>query len=207
MYKRALVLCAHTDDLEFGCGGTIARMIDDGTDVFVVVYSLVNPSINPPGILEEEWEMSMDVMGIKPDKRLAFDLPMRELSGWRQPILEGMVYTKTRINPDIVFIPSLQDIHQDHQVIAQEGLRAFKDRTLLGYELAWNNLTFQTTHFVEITVPQLEKKVECLMQYHSQIGKKYIEPGYIRALAITRGHQVGLDYAECFEVYRWVVTV
>jgi hypothetical protein len=57
-YKRALVMCAHTDDMEFGCGGTIARLIEQDTQPFVLVFSMVNPGINPPGILKEEFYLS-----------------------------------------------------------------------------------------------------------------------------------------------------
>ncbi len=54
-------------------------------------------------------------------------------------------------------MPSLHDIHQDHATIAQEGLRAFKNSTILGYELIWNNLTFNTTSFVKLEKNHIER--------------------------------------------------
>jgi LmbE family N-acetylglucosaminyl deacetylase len=182
-------------------------MMEEGAEVYVTVFSMVNPSIAPAETLREEFKCSIITLGISPYRTKTFYYPMRDLLMYRQPILETIVRQRDEVDPDVVFIPSLQDMHQDHQVVANEGFRAFKDRTTLGYELPWNNLNFQTTHFIEIKARHLEKKVEAISQYHSQIGKKYSEPGYIRALAITRGHQVNLDYAECFEVYRWIRTV
>lgn len=204
MYSRALVLCAHTDDLEFGCGGTICRMMEEGTEPFVMIFSMVNPGINPPGILREEFYRSMRTLNISKLQILTYDWPMRNLLSCRQEILEEIIKQRKYIKPDIVFLPSLEDMHQDHQVIGNEGFRAFKDITTLGYELPWNNLTFKTTHFVELHDRHVAMKIAAINQYKSQFPKIYTSSAYLRSLAITRGHQVGLQLAECFEVYRWI---
>jgi LmbE family N-acetylglucosaminyl deacetylase len=101
-------------------------------------------------------------------------------------------------------MPSLHDIHQDHSTVATEGLRAFKDKTILGYELIWNNLMFNTTCFVPLNGRHVHKKVEALRAYQSQSGKAYTSEEFIFSLARTRGVQIGVQYAECFETIRWV---
>jgi len=102
-------------------------------------------------------------------------------------------------------MPSLNDIHQDHSTIANEGLRAFKNTTILGYELIWNNLTFSTTSFIKLDEEHLSKKVYALDAYKSQKGRDYMSKDFIFSLAKTRGVQIGVNYAECFEVVRWVI--
>ena len=102
----------------------------------------------------------------------------------------------------LVFIPSLHDIHQDHTTIAQEGLRAFKNTTLLGYELIWNNLTFNTQCFVKLNKTNISTKIEALKEYHSQGKRDYLSEDFIYSLARTRGVQAGCEYAEAFEVVR-----
>jgi LmbE family N-acetylglucosaminyl deacetylase len=105
-----------------------------------------------------------------------------------------------------VLLPSPEDLHQDHHTIAMEGLRAFKrSATILGYEMPWNNLTFNTTCFVRLTDGQLNKKVDALRCYESQSDRYYATPGFVRSLAKTRGTQIGAEFAETFTVLRWIV--
>ena len=67
---------------------------------------------------------------------------MRTFPDHRQEILELLIEIWNDWQPDCVFQPSLHDVHQDHQTIASEGLRAFKRTTILGYEIPWNNFDF-----------------------------------------------------------------
>ena len=99
-------------------------------------------------------------------------------------------------------MPSLHDIHQDHTIVAQECLRAFKNTTLLGYELIWNNLTFNTQCFVKLEERHINAKIEALQEYKSQGYRDYLSPNFIRSLCKARGVQVGSEYAEAFEVIR-----
>ena len=79
-----------------------------------------------------------------------YNYQVRKLNYARQEILEDLIRHRNDIFPDLVLMPSLNDIHQDHSTIAQEGLRAFKNTTILGYELIWNNLNFNTTSFIKL---------------------------------------------------------
>ena len=102
-------------------------------------------------------------------------------------------------------MPSINDIHQDHYTVAQEGLRAFKDRTILGYELIWNNISFNTTSFITLGKKHIQAKVDALKEYKSQSDRAYMSREFIFSLAKSRGVQIGKEYAECFEVIRWVM--
>ena len=102
----------------------------------------------------------------------------------------------------MVFIPSLHHIHQDHSTIAQEGLWAFKNTTILGYELIWNNLSFDTQCFVRLSQENIDVKIRALKEYHSQGKRNYLSEEFVYSLARARGVQVGCEFAEAFEVVR-----
>lgn len=102
----------------------------------------------------------------------------------------------------MVLLPALDDLHQDHFTIAKEGIRAFKDSTIFGYEVPWNNLSFQTCAFIALQEHHLAKKIKALEAYRSQSFRHYANGNFIRSLAITRGTQIGVPLAESFEVIR-----
>ena len=95
-----------------------------------------------------------------------------------------------------------EDVHQDHQVVFAEGLRAFKNSNVLGYELPWNNFRFQPNYFEKITEQNLQLKLAALKEYRSQSQRKYMSPDFIRSLAVVRGMQANAPFAEAYEIYR-----
>ena len=203
-----LVLAPHTDDGELGVGGTIARLIEQGVQVYYAAFSTAAESVPeglPKDILKTEVRAATKLLGIPEENLVIYDHEVRKLNYVRQEILEDLIALRQRINPDLVFIPSLNDIHQDHITIAQEGLRAFKNKILLGYELIWNNLTFGTQCFVKLEERHVQQKVAALKAYGSQKGRDYMSDDFIFSLAKTRGVQVGAAYAEAFEIVRFII--
>ena len=90
------------------------------------------------------------------------------------------------------------------QLIAAEGLRAFKRTTILGYEVPWNNFDFSYGAYVALEKRHLERKVAALARYASQQHRRYADPEYVWNLARVHGVNVNREYAECFQVYRLV---
>lgn len=113
-----------------------------------------------------------------------------------------MISIKNLIKPDLIFIPSVNDIHQDHQVIVNESLRAFKNSTIFCYELLWNLVSFRNQAFVKLEKEDVDIKIEAISKYKSQFFRKYSDPKFLEAQAIVRGVQGGYEYAEIFEVIR-----
>ncbi len=155
--------------------------------------------------MKDEVRKATQVLGISKDNLIIYDYEVREFPSQRQSILDDMVKLNKDIHPDMVLLPSGDDTHQDHQVIALEGLRAFKRVTILGYEIPWNNLTFNTTAFVFLQEKHLSVKLEALRCYKSQHERQYFRGDFARSLARTRGTQIGTDWAEAFEIIRWVL--
>lgn len=206
--QRVLVLAPHTDDGEFGCGGTIAKLIELGNEVFYAAFSACQQSVLkefPGDILITEVKEATAVLGIKKDNLLLFEYDVRTFNFHRQAILDNLIKIRESLKPDLVFMPSATDIHQDHQTIYSEGVRAFKNSSILCYELPWNNFSFNTQAFVKLTENNIETKVAALLKYRSQQHRSYANPDFIRSLARTRGVQVGSHYAETFEVVRWII--
>jgi len=207
-FKKILVLAPHTDDGELGCGGTIVKFLEEGADVYYAAFSTAEESVPenlPKDILKTEVREATATLGIPAGNLFLYDYEVRKLNYSRQSVLEDLVRLRNNLNPDLVFLPSLNDIHQDHSTIAEEGLRAFKYKTLLGYELPWNNLQFKTQCFIHLKKSHLQRKVNALAEYGSQKGKDYMSKEFIYSLAKTRGVQIGAKFAECFEVVRWVL--
>jgi LmbE family N-acetylglucosaminyl deacetylase len=206
--KKVLVLGPHTDDGEFGCGGTIAKFVEEGREVYYATFSCAEESVPeglPKDILLKEVQASSKVLGIKDENLLIYRYPVRKFEHYRQDILEDLVKLKNDLQPDLVLMPSAHDLHQDHYTIAIEGLRAFKFTSILGYEMPWNNINFSTTSFVYLEERHVNKKLESVRCYRSQTGRKYANEEFIKGLARTRGVQIGVEYAETFEVIRWII--
>ncbi len=205
--RNILVLAPHTDDMEFGCGATVARFIEEGHNVYCAAFSACEQSVLkdfPSNILITEIKEASQKIGLKKENLILFDYSVRTFNYRRQEVLDDILKLKKDISPEIVLIPSLNDIHQDHYTIAHESFRAFKFSTLLSYELPWNNLSFVTSCFYKISESQLKKKVEAIQCYKSQAHRNYANEEFIKSLAIVRGVQINEKYAECFELIRCI---
>lgn len=206
--KKALILAPHTDDGEFGCGGTIAKLLRNGCDVWYVAFSKCEDSL-PKGwakdALVKEVMAATNVLGIKSSQVMVKNYKVRHFPENRQEILDDLIELRKNINPDVVFMPSIHDIHQDHSTIAYEGLRAFKNITIFSYEVPWNNFTFRNQAFVEISEDDANIKISALKKYESQYGRAYATEDVIRSILRVHGMQVGKKYAEVYEIPRMVL--
>lgn len=206
-WRRVLVLAPHTDDGEFGCGGTMARLAESAAEVRYVAFSTATKSLPegfPPDTLAREVQEATAVLGLPEEALTVHGFEVRTFPERRQDILELLIELWNEWPPDAVLMPSVRDIHQDHQVIAAEGLRAFKRTTVLGYEIPWNSFRFDRQAYVALERVHVERKVEALGRYESQQHRNYANPEYIWNLARTHGIEIQRSYAEVFEVYRVV---
>lgn len=207
-FNKVLILAPHTDDGELGCGGTINKIISEGGEVYYAAFSACQQSVLPQfpsDILVTEVKEATQVLGIKKENLFLFDYEVRTFNYRRQEILDDILKLKNQLKPDAIFIPSINDIHQDHATIANEAVRAFKFSTILCYELPWNNFNFATTCFFHLSDEHITKKAEAMTKYRSQAHRSYTNDQFLRGLARTRGVQVGVEYAEVFEIVRLIL--
>lgn len=194
--KKALVLSPHTDDAELGCGGTIAKLVEEGWDVHVIYFSAVAERY--PNLVEEAAN-SGEILGITHE---VLDFHTRFFPRDRQEILQALYDHSRSIEYDLVFTPTTTDIHQDHGVVTAEAKRAFRNCTLLGYELPWNNLTVSLNCFIPLEERHIKKKILALDCYDSQKHNPYFSEKFFRSVVKMRGIQLSSPFAEGFETIK-----
>ncbi|WP_108468440.1 PIG-L deacetylase family protein [Polynucleobacter difficilis] len=202
---RALILAPHCDDGELGLGGTISKLVSGKVDVVYVAFSLAEKSIPkglPPDTTRKEVYKATDCLGIPAKNVILYDFEVRIFTDFRQKILDSMIELQKKINPKVVFIPSLSDKHQDHQVIAIEAIRAFKGANIFSYDLPWNSQKFTPNLFISISKIDLDRKKKSISCYESQKNKIYMNDDFVESLAIVRGAQSNYRYAEAFEIVK-----
>lgn len=204
--NRLLVLAAHTDD-ELGCAGTILRFLEQGTEVFYYALSRCENSVPegfPKDVLERECFECTKRLGIYTNNVTVGRFEVRQFPRDRQAILELFIRLRGDLRPNLVLVPASSDIHQDHHTVYEEAFRAFKHSSILGYELAQNTPNFNSTAFVHVTDAHIDRKLHALSAYQSQSFRNYSSSEYVRSLARVRGMQCNNEYAEAFEVIRFI---
>ena len=206
---NVLVLSPHTDDAELGCGATISRLVREGHRVSVAVFSVCDDSLPAGfalGTLRTECINSLTTLGVLEENIIFYDYQVRVFNYARQPILDDLIQLKKKISPSLVFIPSIDDYHQDHKTIADEGIRCFKNNcSILSYELIWNNTNFKNQIYFDLSESDINNKISALEKYETQKHRIYFQNNFIESLATVRGAQNGIRYAEVFEVIRYKI--
>ncbi len=185
-----------------------SRMVDE---IRWAVFSTAEQSLPkhlPSDALKKEFENVLDFYGLDRKNASIFTYEVRRLGSYRQEILDDMIRIRLDFVPDVVIGPSMNDFHQDHQIIANEMVRAFKTSSgIICYELPWNDVTFDSQLFIDLKRRHMEKKYQALQHYRSQVemGREYFKEEFIFGLAKMRGIQCNSEYAEAFEVVRWKI--
>jgi LmbE family N-acetylglucosaminyl deacetylase len=209
VWKRIMVLSPHTDDGELAAGGTIAKLADAGCDIQYLCFSSAETSL-PKGLskdtLRRECRKATEILGIPQKNVIILKYRVREFHHSRQKILDDILEYGKKYEPELVLIPSSNDLHQDHHTVHQEAVRAFKkNSSIWGYEHPWNNMSFTTDIFVDLEEKYIKKKIAALKRYASQEYRTYLDEKYILAWAYMRGTQIDVPYAETFEMIRMLV--
>lgn len=199
--NKYLFLGAHPDDIELGAGATIAKSIAHGATCSVGIFSTFKDI--QPDLIEESLS-ALKILGVNQENIKFFDFPVRNFPEYRQQILQTIIDNYSG-DFDTIFVPSAPDIHQDHEVIFKEALRAFKFSSILGYELPWNIFNDKKTVYNKITQEHLDLKISALERFGSQKERYYMAPSDSYAVAAFRGLQINSKYAEAFELYRGII--
>lgn len=200
--KSILFLGAHPDDIELGCGAFIAE-ISGKANLYCMTFSdnQKNPELQH---LVPEHQHSMRVLGLAEGQVELGAFETRRFPDARQEILEKMLELRRRLHPEVVFVHTPQDIHQDHITVTQEALRAFRGTTVLGFDVLRSSYGFFPHFLVEVSPESLEKKIAALEQYTTYANRYYFSPEVIRSTAIRHGALAERPYAEGFDIIRIV---
>ena len=200
--KRVFFIGAHPDDIEIGCGALIAN-IQKNAELFCITLSdnQKNPLLN--NIVREHNE-SMRILGVDEKHRFLENFETRRFKHSRQEILEYLFSVNRKYQPDMVFVHSNADLHQDHGTVTQESLRVFRGTSLFGYDVIRSSYGFFPTLLIEVNESDVEKKIEALAAYQTYKDKYYLAPELTRAIIIRNGSIAEKKYAEGFDILRMI---
>jgi len=198
--QKVCFIGAHPDDIELGCGALIAH-IASSTDILTVTLSNNLKQAAHVNLVEEHYR-SMAVLGVPHENIIVADFETRRFPHFRQEILEYLIELNHTHHPEIVFVPTRADIHQDHQTATEEALRAFRGTTVLGFDVLRSSYGFFPNFLVEVTAEDVEQKICALAEYHTYKDKYYFDPNVTRATAIRHGALAERPFAEGFDILR-----
>lgn len=198
--KKVCFIGAHPDDIELGCGALIAH-ISGETEIKCITLSdnQKNPLLK--NVVTEHYA-SMQSLGIPKDHVVVGTFETRNFPQKRQEILEYLIEFGRSYQPDVVFVHTKADIHQDHATVTEESLRAFRGTTVLGFDVIRSSYGFFPNFLVEVTEADVERKLAALSNYHTYDSKYYFDPDITRATLIRHGALAERKYAEGFDILR-----
>ena len=197
------MLGPHPDDIEFGCGGTFLKYAGIGHNIYFMVLTKGEFG-GEAKIREKEQEEAIRILSIK--KIFWGGYTDTELPNDRI-IITHIDEVIQQINPDEVYVNYLEDIHQDHRLLARCTLAATRYIKRVFFYEDYTSCNFEPDIFVDIE-DVLEKKQELIRVYASQVKKAYptkldmVET--VRATANFRGFQGKVKYAEGFKAFRFL---
>ncbi len=198
--KKVCFIGAHPDDIEIGCGALIAHIANQ-TEVRCITLSdnQKNPTLT--NVVKEHFN-SMAILGVPKENVIVGQFETRRFPEQRQEILEYMINLNKDFHPEIVFVHTKADIHQDHATVTGEALRAFRGTTVMGFDVIRSSYGFFPSFLVEVTKADVEKKIAALAEYHTYDNKYYFDPAVTRATLIRHGALAERHFAEGFDILR-----
>lgn len=210
-----LVFAPHNDDEVLGVGGTISKYAASGHSVYICEVTS-GPQYQ---MIQEEARKAHQIMGVK--ESFFLNLPVVKLKTMDPvEINREIEQVVKKVNPDVVFMPFIGDMHLDHREVTESVLvavRPIRDstvKTIYMYETlsetGWNlpntDRSFIPDTWIDIT-ETLDVKIKAMKCYMSQI-KKYPNPRSIegiKILAMYRGSTVNIRFAESFMLVRNII--
>ncbi len=206
--KGIIAIGAHPDDIEFGCGGTLAKLASSGFEVHAVVLSKGEEG-NPLGADRiKETTGALASLGVKELHSFAFE--DTRFSSNICDIINELVKLYERLSDDMpirrVYTMSETDRHQDHRAVYDASIIAFRlVPQILCYETPSTWANFQPNLFEKLEALHLDQKINSLKKHKSQIHRSYMQEDKIRSVAMFRGQQAGYDFSEGFVPYKMVL--
>lgn len=200
--RRILFIGAHPDDIELGCGALIHHIVQQ-TDLLCLTLSdnKKNPDLQE---VKDEHLRSMAKLGVPEEKVVVNHFETRRFLEARQDILETMIKFQKEFQPDIVFVHTKADVHQDHNAVTNEALRAFRGTTVLGFDVIRSSYGFFPSFLVEVTEDDVKAKLDALAEYNTYASRYYFDPDLTRATLIRNGAIAERPLAEGFDILRIV---
>ena len=208
---KIMAIGAHLDDIEIACGGTLAKAIESGHEVKVLIMSKSGYT-NKEGKIQRSDEVAvkeglnaLHTLGLTDIEILDFetkDIP------FRSDVVNAIDVRMSEFNPDVIFTHHPFDTHQAHEGVAKATIAAARRKnTVFFYEpitpSGRSYVAFKAQMYVDIE-STLKKKIESLKCHTSEFNKFGAEDWVegVRCRCGFRGYEIGKKYAEAFEILR-----
>ncbi|HEV3022062.1 MAG TPA: PIG-L family deacetylase [Pirellulales bacterium] len=202
MFGRILAVGAHPDDIELGCGGTLCRYRQRGSDIAFCVLTC-----GERGGDFEDRSMEARTAARLVGAELTFgDLPDTQVSEG-QPTIEIVEGVIERFRPTAVFVNSPNDTHQDHRNAARAVISAARFVPIvLFYQTPSSTRDFTPTLYIDVSAT-LPDKLQAISIHASQSQRMYMSQEAVRGLAAFLGLQIyrGGKYFEGFEIHQMIL--
>lgn len=220
--KNIVVISAHPDDETLGVGGTILKHVENGDNVYWLIVTNVfeNQGFSKERVESRQKEIKEveNLFGIS--KTFLLDYPTMTLSSSSLiKMVPEISYIFMEVQPEIIYTLNRSDAHSDHRVIFDAVMACTKSfrypfiKQILMYECisetefapALAEKAFLPNYFVDIT-NYLDTKNEIMKVFESEIAEHPFPRSLenIRALAHFRGASVGVQYAEAFQLLKYI---
>lgn len=220
--KSALIVVAHRDDEILGCGGTIAKLIEDKYKVYAISMTngVSSRARSSKKEIKQRYKNSLKaskVIGFNWLNKISGDFADNAMDS--EPLLnivKVIEEAKKITNPEIVITHYPEDLNIDHQIVSSATLTAFRPKTnqtckkIISFEVPsstdfaiYKKNFFKPNYFVDIQKFWNKKKLG-LDAYKDEM-LKYPNSRSVKGLknlAHYRGNQVGLNMAEAFQILR-----
>lgn len=204
-----LAIGAHFDDIELGCGGTLARHVSKGDKVYAYIATVSgfanasNEIIRSNEVALAEGKMAMDILGVELVCGRFKTLEVEFIEALNVEIVKLVEEKKI----DFVYCHWVGDIHHDHQAVARASLHSCRHvPRMLMYRSNWyhSNLDFRGNFYIDIT-DCWQKKEEAILAHKSEVERtRFKWLSFFKNEAENAGQKIGVKYAEVFEVVKWL---
>lgn len=220
--KKVIVISAHPDDEIIGCGGTLLKHVNNGDEVswLIITNVLESKGFTKQRVDSRQQEIAtvQNLMNFK--HVIKFDFPTMSLdSSSLNELIPKISEVFNELNPEVIYVMNRSDAHSDHRITFEAVLACTKSfrypfiKSVLMYECisetefapALPEKVFQPNYFVDVT-DFFEKKIDIMKVYESELSEHPFPRSIrnIEALATFRGASVGVEYAEAFQLIKFI---
>lgn len=200
---KVLAIGAHPDDVELGCGGSLAKLSRSGAEVRALIFSQGRRGVMSAADRADETRRALAVVGVGSVR--VCDFEDTRLSASLNEMVAVIEEEVRAFGPRRVYTMFQHDRHQDHRAVYEASSVACRGvPELLGYETPSSYPNFMPTVFEEIP-EDLELKLASLKCHASQGERLYMQEEKVRSAAHFRGAQVSLGPCEGFIPYKLVL--
>jgi len=202
---RILVLGAHCDDIEIGCGGTLLRLAGSGAPLEVLWVVFCSTPVRAE---EARASAAAFLEGVPGARVIVHEFKDSLLPYSGLAVKQAFEALKPEFAPDLIFTHYRDDRHQDHRLVSELTWNTWRDHTILEYEIPKYDGDFGSPNFfAPLTAATVSRKIDLVMQHFgSQAGRHWFTRDLLEAVPRIRGMECVApeNFAEAFYVRKAV---